>query len=135
MKESVRLERFAWTPFGVFGRLAVNGFSCFTVERPWQDNRAGVSCIPEGTYSLHLGYFHKGNYPAYELLDVPGRSEIKIHIGNTMDDLSGCIAPGMRLGFVKEKWAVTSSATALERFMAAMGGIRESEIRITGYVV
>ena len=79
---------------------------------------------------MRLGTFHRGGYPAFELLEVPGRSLIKIHVGNTIDDLKGCISPGCALGWVKNKWAVVSSRTALEGFMAAMGNITESTILI-----
>jgi len=123
---NVLLERFAYTPDGTFGRLHVNGYACFTVERPWLNNERNISCIPTGRYGLRLG-MHRRNtpdtsddYPAYELEGVPGRSLIKIHIGNTLLDLKGCIAPGTSLGYVAGHWGVTSSQAAYAQFMARM---------------
>jgi len=113
----VELARWAFTPFGVFGELSVGGFSCFTVERPWLDNEPFRSCIPAGEYRLVRGFYHRGGYPAFEVRDVPGRSLIKIHAGNTMDDVVGCIAPGMGLGWLDGKWAVIRSRLALTTFM------------------
>jgi len=133
MSELVTLERFAYTPFGTFGRIIIPEFECYTVERPWLDNKPRVSCIPEGEYRLVLGSYNRGGYPAYEVMDVPGRSLIKIHIGNTIDDVIGCIAPGKALGYLERKWAVTSSKKAFAEFMGAMAGIEESTLRIGHY--
>ncbi len=133
MSDNVQLERFAYTPFGTFGRLYVPEYQCFTVERPWLNNTLKESCIPEGEYKIVLGAYNRGGYEAYELLDVPERSLIKIHVGNTMDDLLGCIAPGKALGFIERKWAVTSSKKAFKEFMSAMGGSETSTLRIFSY--
>ena len=133
MSEIITLERFAYSPFGVFGKLMIPEFECFTVERPWLDNKPRVSCIPEGEYKIQLGIYNRGGYEAYEVMDVPNRSLIKIHIGNTIDDIVGCIAPGKALGYLERKWAVTSSKKAFQEFMGAMNGIEESTLRITQY--
>lgn len=131
--EAVLLERFAYTPHGTFGKLILPNFECYTVERPWLDNTPRESCIPEGEYPLQLGRYNRGDYPAYEVLDVPNRSLIKIHIGNTIDDVIGCIAPGQGLGFLDGKWAVTSSRNAFTEFMAAMDDIEESRLIVKQY--
>lgn len=128
---TVTLERFAWTPWGVFGQLSMPEFECYTVERPWRNNLPRVSCIPEGIYDMVLSRFNRGGYPAYELLGVPNRSLIKIHAGNTMDDVIGCIAVGKQPGYLNSRWAVTSSRNTLEGFMAAMGGAEQARIRVT----
>ena len=130
----VELTRFAYTPQGTFGHLKVGDFQCFTVERPWYNNIARESCIPEGEYELILGRYNKGGYDAYELKGVPGRKLIKIHKGNTMDDLLGCIAPGTDLGYVNDKWAVTNSQKAYYGFMEAMGRDEHAIIRINHYI-
>lgn len=134
---TVTLTRFAYSPMGSFGRLEVDDFECFTVERPWEGNQPNISCIPIGEYPLRLGMYYGGDgqggrrdYPAYEILDVPGRSLIKIHIANTMDDLKGCIGPGQTLGYLEGLWAVTSSTTTLGRFMEAMNGEQEARLVI-----
>ena len=126
----VFVKRFAYSPMGAFGILTAGAFQCFTVERPWQDNRPMVSCIPEGDYRIVLGRYHRGGYPAYELREVPGRSQIKIHRGNTMENVKGCIAPGMDLGWIGGAWAVTQSRKALDGFMRAMEGRTSGVIRI-----
>ncbi|MAO23839.1 MAG: hypothetical protein Unbinned3818contig1000_29 [Prokaryotic dsDNA virus sp.] len=128
--KKVILERFAYSPMGAFGVLTVDDFKCYTVERPWLDNKARESCIPEGSYRMQLGMYNRGGYPAYEIMDVPDRSLIKMHIANNIDDILGCIGFGLELGCVDKKWAVTNSKRAMNDFMAAMEG-QSGEIIIT----
>lgn len=135
------LERFAYTPQGTFGRITVGNQQWFTVERPWLGNKAGVSCIPEGVYTMGLresavvkrttgGATTKG----WEVTGVKGRSLIMIHVGNTMDDLEGCIAPGKTLGTVGGKWAVQSSRAAFDELMAALAGQKSWTLTINQLV-
>lgn len=121
MKE-VLIERFAHTPMGVFGVLSVDGFECYTVERPWLDNKPRESCIPEGVYRLELGMYNRGGYPAYEIMNVPDRSLIKMHIANNMNDVIGCVGFGSKLGYYESLWSVIDSGGAMKKFMAAMDG-------------
>jgi len=121
MKE-VLLERFAHTPMGVFGNLSVDGFECYTVERPWLDNKPRESCIPEGVYRLELGMYNHGGYPAYEIMNVPDRSLIKMHIANNINDVIGCVGFGSKLGYYENLWAVLDSGGAMQKLMAAMDG-------------
>lgn len=126
----LHLVRWADTPYGTFGTLTLpDGWSCYTIELPWLNNAPRVSCIPAGTYPLRLGHYNKGGYPAYELLDVPGRAEIKIHRANRAEDVQGCIGPGAQLGVLHGEWAVMNSGMALEHIMAIMAG-RPGELTI-----
>jgi hypothetical protein len=61
------------------------------------------------------------SYPALEVMNVHDRTNIEIHIANTMDDLQGCIGVGEELGFVKGKWAVTNSRATYEKLMEVIG--------------
>jgi hypothetical protein len=69
-------------------------FAAVTLELPWRDNQRRVSCIPPGTYK---GVKHTS--PKFgqcvHITGVPERSEILIHPANRVDQLLGCIAPGM----------------------------------------
>ena len=120
--KDVYLERFAYTHMGTFGVIKVDEFEWFTVERPWLNNKARESCIPEGAYRISLGMYNRGGYPAYEIQSVPDRSLIKIHVANTENDVVGCIGLGLALGWVDNKWAVTQSKKALNQFMRQMQG-------------
>lgn len=125
--KSLTLTRYGYTPMGTFGLLKIEGtdFQAYTCERPWQNNERGVSCIPEGVYPIVPCIHHPGQpdaYPAYLLQKTDPRAEIEIHVGNTMDDVQGCILLGSELGFAKGKWAVVNSTTTFKRFMELMAG-------------
>jgi hypothetical protein len=66
---------------------------CVTYERPWLSNKRDVSCIPNGVYkcSIHMSP-SKGR--VFKVHDVPNRSDILIHVGNTLKDTEGCILVG-----------------------------------------
>ena len=53
----------------------------------------------------------------YEVLDVPDRSLILFHAGNTISDSRGCILLGERVGALGEKRAVLNSREAVKKFM------------------
>lgn len=95
-------------------------FKMQTLELPWINNERRVSCIPKGVYVCHLGMYNKGGYAAYEITEVPNRSEIKIHIGNYLADILGCIA----LGTDRDKTipAVWRSKKAFNQFMDYLNG-------------
>lgn len=115
-----RLTREIFAPTGILGTLKDNEglFSCKTLELPWKDNAANVSCIKPGTYlcvktkSPNLGYITP------ELQDVPGRTHIRIHIGNYPKDILGCIAVGEVGGVIAQRPMVSSSRIAFSRLMA-----------------
>ena len=117
----VSVTRFAYTDMGVFGRLMVDGQLLFTVERPWLKNMPRVSCIPEGTYSCEPRFYNRGRYDAVEVTNVPNRTHILFHKGNTMHDLAGCIAVTSGLGTLKGIWAGLESGPAFDIFMNAWG--------------
>jgi len=72
-------------------------YVCDTLELPWVGNTPFESCIPEGTYSIKYrksALFHI--HDCYEVQNVPGRTAILIHAANTVDQLQGCIAVGVK---------------------------------------
>lgn len=126
----IHLHRFGSTPYGTFGHLWFKEFQCYTVERPWLNNRPRESCIPQGQYRLVKVPFYRGGYDCYEICTVPGRSEIKIHIGNTSEDVIGCVALGKRLGCIESRWAVLESRKAFKEFMRVLEDRPERSIDI-----
>jgi hypothetical protein len=60
---------------------------------PWKDNEKEISCIPEGEYEFHR--YSSAKYKnVWKLENVPGRTDILIHAGNTIADFKGCIGAG-----------------------------------------
>lgn len=131
---------------------------CVTLEDPSNENKKGISCIPEGEYlakkvfnrSLNNGHV----IPiTFELLDVQNRSGILIHTGNTQLDTRGCILLGSSFGgmhvprlkeglFGKEYYdgsnpimrklepAILSSKATFKRFIDLTSNVDEIKIKI-----
>ena len=121
----LKLERFAYSPDGTFGRFFMpSGKVFFTVERPWLDNEESLSCIPEGIYALHrrpsqivTNSTHGEYTDAYEVMGVPGRSDILIHPANWPSELRGCIGPGTTYVVLTGRNAVSNSVLAFKQIM------------------
>lgn len=137
----VTLIRSERTRDGVFGKLHVPGYPALhTCEEEDKGNQRSISCIPAGRYPLRRTIYHKYGYPTYEVANVPGRSRILIHPGNTEEDTMGCILPGIYRGTLLrrdentnalvEKQAVTDSRRAFALFMEYMAGVNEAEIEV-----
>ena len=124
----VILTRWAFFNDCTLGRLEFEGFKCWTVERPWLDNAVNVSCVPDGVYTMERHDSPKFGPDVWELQNVPERSYILIHAGNTSKDVTGCIAlgEGVRAGGD----GVTSPRKALAEFEKLTNGIESLEIKI-----
>ncbi|MCL2182072.1 MAG: DUF5675 family protein [Chitinispirillia bacterium] len=121
--KTVTLVRKIGTAYGTFGTLMINGaFWADTLEEPWKDNQRSVSCIPAGRYICKLQTRPSNGKQAYYVQDVPGRTGILIHRGNTIDDIEGCILLGTGHGIIKNKWAVINSMVTVETFVSHMRG-------------
>lgn len=111
----IRHVRYWYTPVGTYGTITLpDGRLIYTVELPWRDNQVGVSCIPEGTYNCRVGTFNSADppYENVELLNVPHRTFIEVHMANAPSDLRGCIAPVSELVGIKGQWGGSNSARA-----------------------
>lgn len=111
----VTLMRIAQGPGGTFGVLKIDGIPfCTTCEDPWNNNAVGKSCIPPGEYECvpHSGQHFKD---VWQLLDVPGRSAILIHAGNTIDDTQGCILVGNGFNMFGQRPGIVNSKDTLQK--------------------
>lgn len=125
----VQITRVISGKDGTFGVLSIEGKPiCVTCEDPWSGNRPNVSCIPPGHYiaqSFSGARFKR----TWEVLNVPERTAILFHHGNTTDDTRGCILPGLAFGKLHGKPAVMSSLQAMELLRGLLPG--EFELTIT----
>ena len=116
----IRIER---TPEAVFGVLTLDGaIVCLTLERPDLDNRQNVSCIPTGVYVCRRNDSPKFG-ESFKFMNVPARSDILLHVGNTVDDSTGCVLLGSEYGELEGKRAVLESGKAFKKFMERMDGV------------
>jgi hypothetical protein len=79
---------------GTNGKILAQGsLITYTIELPWKENLAQVSCIPEGRYELVKRWSPKFNRHL-QVMNVSQRENILIHPANdAMHELKGCIAP------------------------------------------
>lgn len=98
-----------------------------TVEDAWKNNAPHVSCIPAGTYPVQFAWSAKRNRLVPFVLDVPFRSLIEIHTGNTAGDVEGCIALGLRASAT----GVAMSQVAIDRFEAWLGLASRDHVQVT----
>lgn len=96
------LVRDTYTDESVIGKLYVNGeFISHTLELSWKNNQKSVSCVPRGVYDCRVRLAKDSasrNYNHLILENVPNRSYILFHRGNTSKDSRGCILTGMMRG-------------------------------------
>lgn len=88
----------------------------YSLERPWLDNAPSISCIPEGTYLVQRD--KAGKFQWYKVCDVVGRSNIEIHVGNSVKESEGCILLGSSLN---AEFNLVHSRSALEKLLKTVG--------------
>lgn len=127
---TLNLGRTLYSPQqGTFGWLVLptgTPWECMILEEIWKNNQPFISCIPTGTYRLKRATHRIGtpdpddDYPCWQLVDVPDRSAINMHILNTIKGTEGCIGMGDRHGIVDKNWAVLNSRKTFTTFMEKM---------------
>ena len=133
--ELIRLEENH--EFGTFGILKINKeIFCVTLEPRDELNSSNISSIPAQQYicklkSTSLSSVRRlGLTSAYEVMNVPGRSSIKIHPGNTDDNTQGCILLAEKFGRLRGDRAVLNSGNTFLRFMAVMSDYEKFHLTI-----
>ena len=102
MKANILIVRDTFTEESTLGKLYLNGeFICYTLENAWLDNKRNISCIPVGVYDVRVRLPRESatrDYLHLLVKDVPNRTYILFHRGNTAKDTLGCILTGMDRG-------------------------------------
>jgi len=121
---NVRLYRMEFYDDGTFGVLTLpSGRVLYTIEQPWKNNRRSRSCIPAGEY-LCVPRISPRFGKTYHVKNVPDRSHILFHAANLAGDrekgykshLEGCIALGLRRGYLSGQRAILKSRQAVDMF-------------------
>lgn len=122
---NLTLRRFINTQQSTIGVLEGLVAPIFTLEDRWQDNKPNVSCIPAGTYVCkpHAWERNAGNkfLKVWEVCDVPGRSAILFHQGNTHNDTRGCILVGFDMKVEQREGRVWQSVNAIDFMRMTIG--------------
>lgn len=104
----LKLVREVFTDVSTIGRLYANGvFLSYILEDKDRglDSKMSLdiiksikiphsTCIPYGTYRIHITFSNRFQKPLPLLEQVPGFEGIRIHPGNTDADTEGCLLPG-----------------------------------------
>lgn len=111
----ISLMRVAESDKGTFGVLVIDEIPiCVTCEDPWNENHSNISCIPMGTYEVQK--FNGTKYKdVWQIMNVPNRSAILIHNGNTIKDTEGCVLVGESFSLNGPVPMVTNSVKTLEK--------------------
>lgn len=92
----LELIRHTFTDKSAIGSLSIDGiFECYTLERPDDGTNAPTrSAIVCGTYPVNLAHSEHFGRVVPHILNVPGRSDIEIHVANKPEDIHGCVGVG-----------------------------------------
>ena len=111
------------------GYLYVDGnLISYTLELPWRDNIGYISSIPKGSYKGSIRYDKKDQW-RIQLLGVPNRDGIQIHIGNYTSQIQGCVLVGSSVDV--NGCSVGGSGTAYEAMKLACYFSSGAEITVT----
>lgn len=123
MIEATLIQRISTNDEGTIGKLTLLGKSFFTLELPWLDNASGISCIPEGVYTVKWTKSPRLKKFTYEILGVPKRAGIRIHGGNFAGRVPqyithslGCPLLGYKVGRMNGQRAIFDSRRAVVDF-------------------
>ena len=93
----IEIQRKYSGPDCVSGYLLINGKAvCYVLERPWLGNIPEISAIPPGEYPATIRTDATKGW-RIELSEVPNRTNVQIHVGNTTADSRGCLLPGKNI--------------------------------------
>ena len=120
----ITVNRIAESSESTVSLLQLDGKAlCFTLEDQPQPGPKvrGETRIPAGRYEIRpreFGGFHSRYKRRYswhrgmlELADVPGFTDILIHVGNTDDDTAGCLLVGQG-ALLRGRYSVQASVLA-----------------------
>jgi len=122
---------------GTLGVWLIDGkWFCCTLE---ESQKAVLfdSRVPAGKYACKrvksplVERLTKGKWTeTFELQDVPERTNIRIHAGNTVDDTLGCILIAEKPGKLRERRAILNSGTTFDTWMRMMHDLDEFTLTI-----
>ncbi len=116
---------------GTFGVMSYgDGVTLVSLEKPWNngDNHPLLSCIPAGTYEVMVDYSPHLEIATPILLNVPNRTQIRIHPANWQTQLQGCIAVGETEAVLNGTDGVSDSRKAFDALMTAINAASDGVV-------
>lgn len=125
--EIIRIEEGREGTFGVL--RCDKSLLCLTLEPRDEENAQNRSSIPCQQYEVRR--VHSPSFgETYQVADVPGRTDVLFHPGNTSQDTRGCILVGSSWGRVKGRRAILGSRQAFASFMDALQGRETAHLTV-----
>lgn len=121
------LERVGEGPLGTFGVLKVGDVPFAVTLEPETTRRLA---IPPGAYDCRRDFYHDGGYETFEITDVPNRSRILFHKGNTPENSRGCVLIGEEFGELNGKPAILASGRGFKEFMDKLDGVNAFRLEV-----
>src|SRR5579863_7371737 len=115
------LYRTMYTPSATIGLITTPNTEWATLEPPWRHDAPGLSCIPSGMYVL-IPHNSPAHPDTWEIKDVPGRTEILLHPGNSSHDTEGCILVGTYATLFAGTPQLVASDIAYDRLRGHLAG-------------
>lgn len=126
----IELLRVGQSNRGTFGVLRQQEIPfALTLERPWVDNQANISCIPAGSYTCQRIRSPKFG-DTFEVTNVPNRSHVLFHKGNTVEDTHGCILVAEEFSGTFDHPMLASSQRGFGELMQLLDGRTTFELVI-----
>lgn len=118
----LEVERYKQGKDFTLSKLFVNDkLFCWIMEDAIRETKIdGKTAIPRGTYSVIITMSNRFKRLLPLLVDVPNYAGVRIHPGNTSEDTEGCLLPGLEVGEIDGKTAVTHSREAFEMLFKKM---------------
>ncbi|MCK4498969.1 hypothetical protein KAU11_00555 [Candidatus Babeliales bacterium] len=127
---TVRLIRVEESNQGTFGNLLIcSQVFCVTLECPDKLNERNISSIPAQQYQC-IKTCSPQFGETFEIVDVPNRSHVLFHAGNTVKHTEGCIILAQYFGKLYGDRAVRNSGKTFKEFMKIMKEVKEFNLTI-----
>lgn len=102
------------------GSLSIAGAEAArTLELPWRNNEQKISRVPAGSYAARIRADGDLGWRV-ELIDVPDRENIQLHVGNYPRHTVGCVLIGTDIASTDGTCALKQSKPAMARLAQAM---------------
>lgn len=99
------------------------------LEDPWRGNEKNVSCIPDGIYTCEF-YDSPTHGPTFQVMNVPNRTYILFHRGNTHINTQGCVLIGESYSHLNGIPSIASSRQGFDEFWFRAKDVDEFELEI-----
>jgi hypothetical protein len=153
-EDTIRLIRLSDNPEGannaVYGTIYFGNDQVHSMERPWipseeyPSGKSNESCFPVGTYDLVKDfspkYGHEMWYAVNHDLGVYLRPEDRqhdwqrwgcmIHSANWVNQLNGCVAPGLTRGMIGSTYGIGSSKAAQDKLYSYIETLQNPKISV-----